>query len=253
MRISSVTILCVLFLIGCSVKKRAVPTVDVPELSTEQIMRKVSAQQRAYDWVEMKGKIKFNDEDNKFSGSIHIRSKSDSIVWVRIKKLGVEGARILADTASLTVINRIDKNVAQQFYETVSDQAGMSLSIDQLTGLLSGSFYAPDGALFTNRIDSQQYVLDAQWNDLVISHKIRAYDFELSESAIYDQEGRGVRASYYNYEWAQDSTARWPMLREYEIYDGKVVTNIQLNIKDLYFDGPYNTPFAIPPHYERIP
>ena len=63
----------------------------VSDKSISTIKQKLIARQLDFDWFGATAKIKYADDENQFSFVANIRMKKDSILWMRLKKLNIEG------------------------------------------------------------------------------------------------------------------------------------------------------------------
>ncbi|MFM9947591.1 MAG: DUF4292 domain-containing protein, partial [Saprospiraceae bacterium] len=86
--------LVLLLLLGACTPKKAVIGDSLKENTPEAMMDKLVRNQVYAEWLDAKAKISYNDGYQTISANATIKMRKDSILWIAIKKLGFEVARM---------------------------------------------------------------------------------------------------------------------------------------------------------------
>jgi hypothetical protein len=201
------------------------------------------------------------------SFSITLRLKKDSVLWMSISKIGIEGARVLITKDSVKFLNRIKNQFFVGDYAFISKLLNTDLDFEMLQSLLVGNsveFYDEDEKIKSG-VDNCQYTLGT-----IRKHKLRKVmekGKELKEPAqsIYMQPENFKIARILFYEFnpdrsfdAQfsdftkiDSTQQFPQKIKYTIVAKKNVL-IDINYTKIVLNEEQSFPFKIPDNYEQV-
>lgn len=114
-----------------------------PKRSAERLLADVDRALYLPESAEMKGDLRVESGD---LGSLRlnavIRLRADSALWVTLRKFGFEGARALVTRDSVTVINRLEREVlvaaAGDLPADVREKLPVELTLANLQGLFAG-------------------------------------------------------------------------------------------------------------------
>jgi len=206
-------------------------------------------------------------DSSSYSFTIALRIKKDSIIWMSISKLGIEGARVLITKDSVKFFNGLEKKYFKGDFAYISKLLNTELDYEILQSLLIGNsveFYNEDEKIKPG-VDNCQYTLGT-----IRKYKLRRVmekGKELKEPAqsIYMAPGtykiarilfyefnpeRSFDARFGRYEMV-DSTQLFPMVMNYAIKAQKDVT-IDLKYSKTELNEELTFPFKIPDNYEQI-
>lgn len=201
------------------------------------------------------------------SFTITLRMKKDSIIWMSISKLGIEGARVLITKDSVKLVNRMKNNFFVGDFAYISKLVNTDLDFEMLQSLLVGNsveFYDEDEKIKPG-IDNCQYTLGTIRKKRL--RKVMEKGKELKEPAqsiymvpetfkiariLFYEFGpdRSFDAVYSAYE-LKDSTQLFPMKMNYTIKAQKTV-KIDLVYSKVVLNEEQTFPFKIPENYEAI-
>ena len=108
-----------------------------PEKIYEQVIR------NELDYTNLN--IKFNsdlaigEQTNNFGGIIRI--KKDSIIWISITKLNLEGMRICFTNDSIKFINRMENTYLAEDFKTFAIKTGIDLDFKSIQSILTNSLF----------------------------------------------------------------------------------------------------------------
>lgn len=208
-----------------------------------------------------------DSSDNSFT--VNLRMKKDSVIWMTISKLGIEGARVLITKDSVKFLDRLKNRFFKGDYAYISRLLNTELDFEMLQSLLVGNsveFYDEDEKLKPG-VDNCQYTLGT-----IRKYKLRRVmerGKELKESAqsIYLMPGtfKIARILFYDFNPersfdarfgdfknpGEDSTQLFPYRMNYLIKAQKTVS-IDINYSRVSLNDEQTFPFKIPANYEQI-
>ncbi len=202
---------------------------------------------------------------NSFTSSL--RMKKDSIIWMSISKLGIEGARILITRDSVSFMNRIDNKYFKGDFSYISKLLNTQLDFEMLQSLLIGNsveFYDEDEkikagnsnchyTLGTIRKYKLRRVMEKgkELKEPAQSIYLTPETYKISRILFYEfNPERSFDAGFYDF-IKLDSTQLFPQKMNFSVKAQKnvkisiVYTKIQLNEEQSF-------PFKIPNNYEQI-
>ena len=204
------------------------------------------------------------------SFSITLRIKKDSVIWMSISKLGIEGARVLITKDSVKFITKVPGESNKYFkgdYAYISKLLNTELDFEMLQSLLVGNsvpFYDEDEKIKPG-VDNCQYTLGTIRKFKL--RKVMEKGKELKEPAqsIYmlPETYKIVRILFYEFNpersfdarfdsYTQVENNQWfPFKMNYTIRARKNVT-IDLEYTKVELNQEQSFPFKIPDNYEQI-
>lgn len=210
-----------------------------------------------------------DSSENSFS--VTLRMKKDSIIWMSMSKLGIEGARVLITKDSVKFIKRaLGSDNGKYFigdYAYISKMLNSELDFELLQSLLVGNsveFYDEDEKIKSG-IDNCQYTLGTirkfklrkvmekgkELKEPAQSIYLIPLSFKIARVVFYEfNPDRSFDAHYGAYELI-DSTQLFPMKMNYVIKAQKNVT-VDINYTKIVLNEEQSFPFKVPDNYEQI-
>lgn len=201
------------------------------------------------------------------SFTITLRMKKDSMIWMSISKLGIEGARVLITKDSVKLLNRLKDTFFVGDFAYISKMLSTDLDFEMLQSLLVGNsveFYDEDEKLKPG-IDNCQYTLgtirkkrlhrvikgEKELKDPAQSIYMIPETFKIARILFYEfGPDRSFDARFSEYE-LKDSIQLFPTKMNYTIKAQKNV-KIDLQYTKLVLNEEQTFPFKIPDNYEPI-
>lgn len=201
------------------------------------------------------------------SFTVALRIKKDSIIWMSISKLGIEGARMLITKDSVKFTNTISKKYFKGDFTYVSQLMNTDIDFEILQSLLVGNsvtFYDEEEKLKPG-VNECQYTLGTirkkklrkvmekgkELKEPVQSIYLIPETFKISRILFYDfNPDRSLDAHYGEFEKV-DSVQWFPQKMNCVIRAQK---NISIDIKysKILLNAEQTFPFKIPGNYEPI-
>ena len=231
----------------------------------------LKSQEFKFDRLNAKLSVDSEIDSTSASFTVTLRMKKDSVIWMSLSKLGIEGARVLITKDSVKFIKRpLGEDSGRFFigdYAYISKMLNTDLDFELLQSLLIGNsveFYDEDEKIKPG-IDNCQYTLGTIRKNKL--RKVMEKGKELKEPAqsiylipetfkiariLFYEFGpdRSFDARYSGYE-QKDSAQLFPMKMNYTIKAQKTV-KIDISYNKLSLNEEQTFPFKIPENYEAI-
>lgn len=245
-----ILLLFIIIILGsCKTTKRLGP---MPERTMEEVISALKSRNIDFQWFSAKASTSLESPDENVSGTLNVRMKSDSILWVTVKKIGIEAARILADKNNYTIIYRFESAYEVWPLKHLKSYVHTDAEFYDIQQLLFGNVIIPDVANSEFLKDSIYYVIKTNSDDLMLTYHINGYNLELEKMEISDKMGRTATAHYSDYR-PVGTHGQFSFQRVYRFPNpsGEYGT-ITMDLSDVEIDIPKEINFSIPSHYERI-
>jgi hypothetical protein len=177
----------------------------------------------------------------------------DSILWVNVKKLGVEAARALVTRDSIYLINRLDKTYSIKSIESLQRQYNLPAGFELLQHtVLASAWFFPDISLQSD-IKEQLHRLSGSNGVSAADYRMEEGSFFLrSESFVQQRDARIVTFGFDRYR-RLPGVGQFPYLRSIEAYSPETgALRLELELSEVEVNVPKPYRFEIPDHYERI-
>ncbi len=236
---------------GCSSSRRA-GKVAKEEMSSDYLLKRLAKQRLQPDWFGARANIDYNDESMSFSATATIRMRRDSLLWMSIKKLGFELARVQVTRDSVYVIDRINNEYAIEGLDYLARSYGLPASLNLLQDFILGNpvFFSSKGLQL--QAMGPSYHLSGQGTAMESDYWIDANSFILRKMAFNDKENQ-QQLSVLLEEYGQSpDNQNFSYLRNLEMespYSGK--TRMALKFSKLETEAPKSIRFEIPDRYSR--
>ncbi len=204
-------------------------------------------------------------DSSSHSFTITLRIKKDSIIWLSLSKLGIEGARVLITKDSVQFMNRINNSYFIGDFSYISKLLNTDLDYEILQSLLVGNnvtFYDEDEKLKSGVDDCHYFLGTIRKRKIKKAEKGRDLK-EPSQSLFLIPEtykiarilffefnpDRSFDAHFSNFTKI-DSLQLFPQKINCVIKAQKKI-DIQINYSRITLNEEQNFPFKIPENYEK--
>lgn len=205
------------------------------------------------NFVTAQAKVYMEGNGQSISANANIIWVRDSVMWLNVKKFGLEAARVLVTPDSVFVLNRLEKTYSARGLESLQRQYSLPAGFDLVQSLLlAAPWFFPDIQLESD-IKDGFHRLSGSNGRFSTEYRLQGEDFWLrNELFIEPRDMRTMSVSFENYK--KTALAGWfPYLRTLEASSqetGDMRLSIELN--DVEFNVPKSYRFEIPKHYQRV-
>lgn len=236
------------FLGSCNLFKKGQTT------SIDNLNRKgqfVSAYQklqkdRSYDWLTLSTRIKVKSTKQNVVVSGSIKSRADSLVWVRMTKL-LELARAQVTEENFQLINRLERTYSIYSYDDISTYIDPKEGIGAFQALLVGDipFSLKDAEFEESQLGYVLQVTDSiSQRAFVSKENLKLMSYEISSAK--DSTSAKVQFSEYT------ETEKGPLPKKIHVeITGADLQEISIEITKLVFSKNEQVDFEIPSNYKE--
>ena len=243
---------------SCKTARNA-KAVSLKNKSSRFILKKMADQRFDADWLSAKLKITYIDDYQTRKLTANLRMRKDSIIWMNVKKLSVEAARIKITPDSIYTIDRLNKeyfikdlSFLEKEYNMPSRKAGPS-NFNVLQEVIFGNPVFFDGSEMESSVNTSEYQLNNENDDFKSQYLINGISFLLTQMAFEEKHSRqNLKVSLERSEGAEEYP-NFSYFRNFDLYSEKY-GNVSVNIKfsKLEINSPKTIRFEIPSHYTKI-
>jgi hypothetical protein len=253
---TSLLISCILAicLMACKARKMAGPAIVKPNV--DSTVKQATAQDllgfTLKDWRYFSARIdiEYQNGDNKQNFEAKIHMLKDSLVWISAGLFGIEGARVLVNTDSMVVLNRLNKNYSVYKNESVSGFSDVPLTVGQIQNLIIGQpAYALNLYKIMSNTDANISIAYKQ-EKFTTSHHYRKQFYTIDTTSIQDKTSRNYAMATYQ-DYTSVNNHNFPLSSYINASNQDKLIHISMKFKDVDFESPVSFSFNIPGSYER--
>lgn len=242
-------ILLILIFTACKTTKRMIP---VPERSQDEIVRALKKRNIDFQWFSGKVSTSMESPDENVSGSMTVRMKKDSVLWVVVKKFGIEAARLLVEKDQYTILYRLESAYESGNISQINDIISVTANFEDIQQLMFGNVILPENEEINFRKDSVYYVIHTKVDGIILEYFVNGHTLQLEKMNITDKMNRTANAYYTDYrklagfgDVAYERTFVFP-------YSNTANATINMKFSEIEIDVPKEIKFSIPKSYEKI-
>ena len=262
--------LLLLFLTSCKHQQKIIHPVTKCNLdykNAKTLTTKLKSNEFHFNKINAKLNVETYIDSVSSTFNVSLRVKNDSLIWMSISKLGIEGARVLITKDSVYFMNRIDNKYFKGDYSYISKLLNTQLDYEMLQSLLIGNsveFYDEDEKIKAN-INNCQYTLGTirkyklrkvmqkgkELKEPAQSIYLTPETYKISRIVFFEfNPDRSFDANFHDYTKV-DSTQLFPLKMNFTIKAQKNL-NISIDYSKIQLKEEQNFPFKIPSNYEQI-
>jgi hypothetical protein len=132
-------ILVLLLPLGACTPKKAMTGDSLKENTPEAMMDQLVRNQVYAEWLDAKAKISYNDGYQSVSANATIKMRKDSILWIAIKKLGFEVARMQVTRDSVYILDRLNNEYDVKDLSYLESALNIPANLQMLQAFLLGN------------------------------------------------------------------------------------------------------------------
>jgi len=227
------------------------PKTDVVPARKPDLKQMIDPIRVEFESAEMKGSMVLENPTDQYAFTFNIRMIRDSIIWMQLKKFGLEGARVLATRDSLFAVDRLHRTYLKKSWDQIRNQMNAPVDFNALYELLAGN-----PVYFANGQDSLQTTENMKY----VSSQDSESRVEIGINAV-----TGDMISYIIRDLKKDNVVNIRLSKHKNLYDKKkfsylrdieiLSNNAKLLYVNLFFDEvirnqSFRTPFEIPIGYK---
>lgn len=228
-------------------------TKAVKDRSAEFVMQQVVRNQVKADWLDARAKISYADEDMSVRGTALIRIQRDKLVWMSVRKLGFEVARVQVTPDSVYVIDRINNEYGIFDLGYIQSSYNLPADFQLLQTILMGNAWFPGQVQPTVETSPEAYILSEKSPLRNLTYLVRPGDFRLSRISIDEPAAdRSVQLQLSKYQPTPDNQL-FAYFRTFNITSPETgAISMDMEFSEVTLNQPKSTRFEIPERYTRM-
>ncbi len=206
----------------------------------------------SYNFYAAKAKLRVTSPYGTDKGTLYIRSIPDSLIWMSVKRLSIEGGRILITPDSVTFINRLEKSYSKVSLEEIGSRYGIAADFRYIQNVILGFNPTVLDSEITDYVEHENvYTLSTMLNDIY-------HEFDLEKNHGNTVSGRFNERFHADGKWEFDdfrilSDITIPFKRNYHIQSVEIRDlHINIDFSDIELNNPKEIKFSVPNHYDKI-
>ena len=222
--------------------------------SADYLVKKLNANELDVEWLSAKAKITYKDSEQTRKFNAYIRMRKDSVIWMVVKKINVEAARMLVTKDSIYIINRINKEYYVKGLDFVEERFNFPGQFQALQTAILGNPYFLEKQNLSASITNQQYQLSSGDESRMLSdYFMNGISYALEQMSFWDQErDRKLKVVLEEYQ---------PVTEAFTFAHGRNFlveseetgeAEIKMKLSKVEINVPKTTPFKISSRYKRV-
>jgi hypothetical protein len=226
---------------------------DKVDNSAQSVIKAINKQAFRSDWMSAKARISFKNDDMSVSGSATFRLKTDSVLWVSVKKLGFEVARALITKDSVLVIDRINNEYGRFDLSYLESSYNLPANFGMVQSVILGKPYFINPAKVELKQATEAFQLTDRIPGHQITYSVDRKDFRLLgmeySSTLGDQRLQANLSEYAEIAKQQN----FSYFRDFRLEEKDAsITEVTIKFSQIELDTPQDIPFEIPRRYSRM-
>lgn len=207
-----------------------------------------------FEYLSSKAKIDFDSDASSVSGTANIRIQKDSILWISLSPgLGIEAARVLATTDSVSIIDKINKTYSTYSFRELSQKLDFEVTYHLLESVVLGNLMYPYDREKVVK-NANTYVYRQQQGSFAFENIIGAVSMKLEKIQLMDTLSENtISVNYSDFQLVDEEVLPFriqAMLTYAQKSKGPVNVNIEYKQTEIE-KKPLKFPYNIPQRYER--
>ena len=237
---------------GCKTTQSVVASdSDLRPRSAKFLMKQLVERQVRADWLSARLRIDYRDPYERTKFNVNLRMRTDSVIWMNIKKVSVEAARVLITPDSIYIINRLDNQYLIKPTDWLQQEFGSTFGFN---GLQAGILGNP--VFLTRDLDADvrehRYRLEGRTDRYFTQYLLDGLTYALHQIEVRDERERGTAViRQLDYQPLGDEQP-FSMLRELTLNGSQGEVELAVEWSKVEINEPKNIIFSIPPRYERV-
>lgn len=253
-KILSVALLLFTILFSC---KRPPAKSLPPTPPSESSPEKVNVKNIDFAYFKSKSKVTYTDATASQNATVDVRIKKDSLIWLSINKVGIEGLRSLITRDSIFVIDRLNDDYQVYDFPSLSKKFNFPITFELLQAAIVGNVLLEEQLTTETNIDKEQgfYLLQQSQRSVTVTNYVSLNDLKLKRVSIVEKPANNsLNVQYENFNALDNFLFPYnsSVSLIYQSPQGNYNTTVTIeHTKAEILDRDIKFPFTVPQKYER--
>ncbi|MDJ1502498.1 DUF4292 domain-containing protein [Xanthocytophaga agilis] len=183
-------VVCALMLVACGKRVKPVSsntTSDSAGMHEDEDPR-INVSEIEFQFFKAKAKINYADAVANQTATVDLRIKRDSLIWMSISKLGIEGARVLITRDSAYVIDRLNNSFEVYDFKGLGKRFNFNLSFDIIQAAIFGNLPIAKNRKEKLKVmkDKDYYLLRQKEDSVIVDNYVSIENFKLKKALFIE-------------------------------------------------------------------
>ncbi|MBP7821899.1 MAG: DUF4292 domain-containing protein [Saprospiraceae bacterium] len=235
--------------LSCSSSKKISKTPTQSIKDPNELIQALEDAGNKSTFLSAKMDISYNNGAKSFAGNGNIRVIRDSVIWLNIKKLGIEIARIKIDKDSLHILDRINSAYIRYSLPEIGRRYNIPFGFDELQRLFFSQIPIIPKPPVQIVQEGDSYEYEGTKDDYDITTNLVQPHFVIKNYTILDEIGRQLEINYDNYIIDEKIASFLSLYTQSGGEDGYY--KVEFNFSDINLRDAIQIKFDIPSHYSK--
>jgi hypothetical protein len=232
-----------------SCSKRVVPAAAPPPPKT------IAIQEIDFEYLHGKARLNFKDDKKELEVKATVRIHKDSVIWMTLSMIGVQGGKVLINKDSVTILKSLDKEYFVFDYTELSKRFNFTINYDVIQSAMLGNLILPMNPQDVIQEAPDYNMLAQQQGTVMIRNFINTTTKKLEKLDLTETTSKNsLKINYSNFQPVSEKSFPYTGIVNllYHTASGVInstisfeYTKVEVGDKELKF------PFNIPKRYER--
>jgi hypothetical protein len=235
-------------IMGC--RSTQITTGSPKNRSVKFLLRQLEKNHIDYTWFGTNAKIKVDSEQEKATFAASIRMQKDSLIWIKIRKMNIEGARIKITPETIEILDRQNGQYIKRSFSFLKDEYGLEVSFLQLQELIIGNPILWEEQSLISVIRKQQNVLQTPHSQKTVLKIFMHPTSFLINSVQGSMDKNAISIDYSDYKILEQESIPMKKTIEIDSEDAGVV-GLEMSFSKMSLNEVQKVSFRVPDNYER--
>lgn len=222
----------------------------LPKRSAAFLLKQLAKKKIDYTWWGCRAKIRLDSPEEKATFFAKIRMQRDSVIWMSLRKMSVEGARVRITPTQIEILDRQQGHYLKRPFSHLKDRYNLGLSFSDLQDLLVGNPILYQNQPLLSSVQGDRYRLATAPNKADVLRIFLSREYLLDELSG-SQDGNVVEIQYHEYEVLNQQTI--PLKRDIEIETAEdELLTLSMSYSNIVLNEIQKIGFVVPDSYERL-
>ncbi|TNE51943.1 MAG: DUF4292 domain-containing protein [Bacteroidetes bacterium] len=177
----------------------------------------------------------------------------DSVLWLNVKKLGIEAVRALITKDSVFILNRLDKTYSAASIHSLQREYSLPEGFPLLQQVLLASAWIDPEMLLESSVKDSLHRLAGTNRSLTADYRIEEGTFVLRQETFLQQRDSRMLSLGFGGFKKIPGFGTFPYIRRVEAYSPETgVVRLDLEFSNIELNVPDSYRFDIPAHYQPV-
>lgn len=219
-------------------------------MAIQKLWSAIEDQNIDFEWYYAKADMQVKFDDFTMGGMADIRIRKDSVIFISVRKFGLELARVLVRPDSVFMLNRLQANYMTLSIDSLQSVYQVPFDFAQLQETLVGNHLTNGMVPISSQTVQQGHIVKSADDYLQVDYLLNS-DNRVLQANYFGKDGHSVEVEYSdlnNFE-----SLKLPSKRDY-FYPNKEDPEYTLNVvlDKIEINQPKRIRFEIPSNYTRL-